>query len=383
MRGKPQAQPEFLTTINLHQRVPKDHPLRGIKQRADQILAQLSPLFDELYAAEGRPSIPPEQLLKSRILMALYSVRSERLFCEQLAYHLLWLWFLDRELDEGSFDPTVFTHNYERVLSADAAKLFFVEVYELSRAEGWTSDQHFTADGTLVEAWASLKSFVRKDGADEQKIAAAKHDDPGNPSVNFRGEQRRNDTHQSTTDPESVLYRKAAGKESKLCFGTQVLMENRHGLCAAITVHNPIVQDEPTVALAQEIRGRLSGMPCLAARGVQGAAARSGTRWPHDRPGRLPHQPEDSQARGGNLWLDEDGGRVAAQPLSRSGTDAGVGLLRGGDLQSAAHSQTGNEFAGWMKDTIARCAAQTGRKTQSKQPSGALAGQASALRSEQ
>jgi transposase len=126
MRGKPQAQPEFLTTINLNQRVPSDHPLRGIKTRVDQVLAKLSPLFDELYASEGRPSIPPEQLFKSRILMALYSVRSERLFCEQLAYNLLWLWFLDRELDEGSFDPTVFTHNYDRVLSADAAKLFFV-----------------------------------------------------------------------------------------------------------------------------------------------------------------------------------------------------------------------------------------------------------------
>jgi len=125
MRGKPQAQPEFLTTINLNQRVPADHPLRGIKERVDKVLAKLSPLFDALYAAEGRPSIPPEQLLKSQILMALYSVRSERLFCEQLAYNLLWLWFLDRELDEGSFDPTVFTHNYERVLSADAAKLFF------------------------------------------------------------------------------------------------------------------------------------------------------------------------------------------------------------------------------------------------------------------
>ena len=251
MRGKPQAQPEFLTTINLNQRVPADHPLRGIKQRADQILTKLSPLFDELYADEGRPSIPPEQLLKGRILMALYSVRSERLFCEQLAYNLLWLWFLDRELDEGSFDPTVFTHNYERVLSADAAKLFFVEVYDLSRQQGWTSDQHFTADGTLVEAWASLKSFVRKDGQDQAKITSAKDDDPGNPTINFHGEQRRNDTHQSTTDPESVLYRKANGQASRLCFGTQVLMENRHGLCAAITVHNPITQDEPTVALAQ------------------------------------------------------------------------------------------------------------------------------------
>ena len=251
MRGKPQAQPEFLTTINLNQRVPASHPLRGIKERVDKVLKKLSPLFDELYAAEGRPSIPPEQLLKSRILMALYSVRSERLFCEQLSYNLLWLWFLDRELDEGRFDATVFTHNYERVLSDDAAKLFFVEVYDLSRQEGWTSNDHFTADGTLVEAWASLKSFVRKDGKDKAKVQSAKDDDPGNPSVDFHGEKRSNATHRSTTDPESVLYRKAKGQASKLCFGTQVLMENRHGLCAAITVHNPITHDEPTVALAQ------------------------------------------------------------------------------------------------------------------------------------
>jgi len=251
MRGKTKAQPEFLTIVNLNQRVPVDHPLRGIKERVDKVLTRLSPLFDQLYAQEGRPSIPPEQLLKSRILMALYSVRSERLFCEQLAYNLLWLWFLDRELDEGSFDPTVFTHNYERVLSADAAKLFFVQVYDLSRQEGWTSQQHFTADGTLIEAWASLKSFVRKDGKDQAKVQSAKDDDPGNPTVNFHGEKRRNDTHRSTTDPESVLYRKANGQASKLCFGTQVLMENRHGLCAAITIHNPIAQDEPTVALAQ------------------------------------------------------------------------------------------------------------------------------------
>jgi transposase len=200
MRGKPQAQPEFLTTINLNQRVPADHPLRGIKERVDKVMVKLSPLFDELYADEGRPSIPPEQLLKGRILMALYSVRSERLFCEPLAYNLLWLWFLDRELDEGSFDPTVFTHNYDRVLSAEAARLFFVEAYDLSRVEGWTSDQHFTADGTLVEAWASLKSFVRKDGTDRDKIALAKDDDPGNPTVNLHGEKRSNATHRSTTD---------------------------------------------------------------------------------------------------------------------------------------------------------------------------------------
>jgi transposase len=251
MRGKSQSQPEFLATINLNQRVPADHPLRGIKTRVDQVLAKLSPLFDELYAKEGRPSIPPEQLLKSRLLMALYSVRSERLYCEQLAYNLLWLWFLDRELDEGSFDPTVFTHNTERVLSAEAAQLFFVEVYDLSRQEGWTSDQHFTADGTLIEAWASLKSFTRKDGKDQKKVDSSRDDDKGNPTINFHGEKRSNQTHQSTTDPQSVLYRKGKGKESKLCFGAHVLMENRHGLCAAITVHNPIAQKEPSVALAQ------------------------------------------------------------------------------------------------------------------------------------
>jgi len=251
MRGKIKAQPEFCTVINLNQRVALEHPLRGIKQRVDTVMQKLSPLFDELYAKEGRPSIPPEQLLKSRVLIALYSVRSERLFCEQLGYNLLWLWFLDRDLEDGSFDPTVFTHNSERVLSAEAAKLFFAEVYELSQAEGWTSDQHFTTDGTLIEAWASLKSFVRKDGKDEAKVQSAKDDDPGNPTINFHGEKRSNTTHQSRSDPESVLYRKTNGQASKLCFGAEVLMENRHGLCAAITVHNPIAQDEPTVALAQ------------------------------------------------------------------------------------------------------------------------------------
>jgi len=251
MRGKPQAQPEFLTVINLNAAVPTDHPLRAIKRHVDAVLKKLSPLFDELYADDGRDSIPPEQLLKARVLTALYSVRSERLFCEQLGYNLLWLWFLDREFSEGSFNHSVFAKNYERVLSADVAKLFFAEVYDLSRQEGWTSDAHFTADGTLIEAWASLKSFVRKDGGDTAKIQAAKDEDPGNPSVDFRGEKRRNATHQSTTDPESVLYRKANGQAARLCFGGHVLMENRHGLCADFTLHNPITEPEPMVALCQ------------------------------------------------------------------------------------------------------------------------------------
>lgn len=251
MRGKPQAQPDFLTVINLNACVPADHPLRAIKARVDAVLPKLSPLFDELYAEDGRVSIPPEQLLKARVLTALYTVRSERLFCEQLGYNLLWLWFLDREFREGSFDHSVFAKNYARVLSAEVAQLFFLEVYDLSRAEGWTSDTHFTADGTLIESWASLKSFVRKDGADEKKVAAAQDQDPGNPSVNFRGEKRCNDTHQSSTDADSVLYRKAHGKEARLSLGGHVLMENRHGLCAEFTLHNPITEPEPAVALRQ------------------------------------------------------------------------------------------------------------------------------------
>src|SRR5579885_1723247 len=251
MRGKPQAQPDFLTVINLNQCVPAEHPLRAIKRRVDAVLQKLSPLFDELYARDGAPSIPPEQLLKARVLTALYSVRSERLFCEQLGYNLLWLWFLDREFSEGSFDHSIFAKNYDRVLSADVAKLFFIEVYDLSRQEGWTSNEHFTADGTLIEAWASLKSFVRKDGGDAAKVQSAKDEDPGNPTIQFRGEPRRNDTHQSSTDPDSVLYRKASGKEARLCFGAYALMENRNGLCAGLTLHNPIAHSEPSVALAQ------------------------------------------------------------------------------------------------------------------------------------
>ena len=251
MRGKAQAQPEFLTVVNLNAMVPADHPLRGIKRRVDAVLQKLSPLFDALYTEKGRPSIPPEQLLKARVLTALYSVRSERLFCEQLGYNLLWLWFLDRELAEGSFDHSIFAKNYERVLSAEVARLFFIEVYELSRQEGWTSHAHFSADGTLIESWASLKSFVRKDGGDQKKIDSAKDDDPGNPTVSFRGEKRKNDTHQSTTDPDSVLYCKAHEREARLCFGGHLLMENRHGLCADFTLHDPIRESEPVMALRQ------------------------------------------------------------------------------------------------------------------------------------
>jgi len=251
MRGEPQRQPQFCTLINLEARIPKEHPLRLIKQNIDEVLRRLSPSWDALYAEAGRPSIPPEQLLKARVLMALYSVRSERLFCEQLEYNLLWMWFLDRELDEGAWEHSSFSQNQERILCSEGAQLFFREVYQLSRERRWTSDQHFSADGTLIESWASLKSFVRKDSAETAKRDSGGDEDRGNPTVDFKGERRTNDTHQSRTDPDAVLYRKGKGKEAKLCFGTQVLMENRHGLCAEITVHNPIEQSESSVAVQQ------------------------------------------------------------------------------------------------------------------------------------
>lgn len=261
MRGRPVKQPEFLTVINPNDRIPADHPIRRIKKFCDEALRRLSPLFEELYAEAGRPSIPPEQLLKARVLMALHSVRSERMFCEQLQWNYLWAWFLDREMDQGSWNHSVFSKNSQRVLARECAQLFFRNIYDQSREQGWASDEHFSADGTLIEAWASMKSFVRKDGADEKKVHEAKDDDPGNPTISFKGEQRRNDTHQSTTDPESVLYRKGPGKESKLSYGFHLLMENRHGLVAEMDVFNPVEQSESAVALEQiEARAADSGI---------------------------------------------------------------------------------------------------------------------------
>ena len=178
-----------------------------------------------MYSAVGRPSIPPERLLKASLLMALYTVRSERLFCEQLDYNLLFRWFLDLEMDEPSFDHSTFSRNRARLLEHEVAGQFFRVVVEQARGLGLLSDEHFTVDGTLIEAWASLKSFKRKDAGPSEPA-----DDRGNPTVNFRGERRSNATHQSTTDPEATLAKKGAGKEAKLCYSANALMENRNTL---------------------------------------------------------------------------------------------------------------------------------------------------------
>src|SRR5271170_3844614 len=231
MRGENGRQRAILVVFDAEQRVPKNHPLRRIKALADAALAQLSTRFDKMYSAVGRPSIPPERLLKASLLMALHTIRSERMFCEQLGYNFLFRWFLDLEADEASFDHSTFSRNRARLLEHAVADEFFRAVVAQARVLQLLSDEHFTVDGTLIEAWASLKSFKRKDAGPQEPP-----DDPGNPTVNFRGERRANATHQSTTDSEAKLAKKGAGKEAKLCYSANALMENRNGLLIEFAV---------------------------------------------------------------------------------------------------------------------------------------------------
>ena len=205
-------------------RVRKDHPLRAIRVMVDEILAQLSRRFDSMYASAGRPSIPPEKLLRAQLLQMLYSIRSERLLMEEIDYSVLFRWFVGLNLDEEVWDATTFTKNRDRLLEAEVAEEFLAQVVERARSQGLTSDEHFTVDGTLLEAWAGAKSFQRKN----RKTPPP--DDPGNPTVNFHGENRSNETHASKTDADAQLARKGPGKEAKLSYSGNLLVENRNGL---------------------------------------------------------------------------------------------------------------------------------------------------------
>ena len=215
--------------LSPEQRVPVAHPLRRVREITDRLLVELSELFDQMYSTMGRPSIAPEKLLRALLLQVLYTVRSERMLIEQLDYNLLFRWFVGLNMDDAVWDVTVFTKNRDRLLKAEVARKFFDLVVEEARGLDLMSDEHFTVDGTLLEACAGLKSFKSKDGAE-----TAPPDDPGNPTVNFHGESRRNETHQSTTDPEALLARKGGGKEAKLSYCGNVLMENRNGLVADV-----------------------------------------------------------------------------------------------------------------------------------------------------
>ena len=217
--------------VSPEQRVPSDHPLRPIREITDKILGQLSRAFARMYSQIGRPSIPPEQLLRALLLQVLYTVRSERMLMEQLEYNLLFRWFVGLNMDDMVWDVTVFTKNRARLLKADVAKQFFSLVVAEAKALDRMWDEHFTVEGTLLEACASLKSFKEVDGPPENPP-----EDPGNPTVNFHGEKRSNATHASTTDPDAQLARKGSGKEAKLSYSGNVLMENRNGLVADIEV---------------------------------------------------------------------------------------------------------------------------------------------------
>jgi transposase len=231
MRGSDEQTSGMFSYVAPEHRVRQDHPLRAIRRMTDEVLTTLSPRFDRMYSEMGRPSIPPEQLLRALLLQSLYTIRSERLLMEEIDYSILFRWFIGLGMDDEIWSPTTFSKNRDRLLEGDVAAAFFDAVVGQARQAGLLSDEHFTVDGTLLEAWASLKSFRRKDAGPTEPP-----DDPGNPTVNFHGEARRNDTHQSTTDPDAVLARKGTGREAKLSYAGHVLLDNRHGLVANVCV---------------------------------------------------------------------------------------------------------------------------------------------------
>ena len=247
MRGEDNKQEAMFSYVSPEQRVPADHPLRAIRTMVDGILKQMSPRFAKLYADVGRPSIAPERLLRVLLLQIFYSVRSERLLMEQLQYNLLFRWFVGMEMDEEVWNHAVFSKNRERLLTEEIAEAFFKRV--LAQAKPYLSDEHFTVDGTLIEAWASAKSFRRKDQSGDQPGAGDE--------VNFHGEKRSNQTHHSMTDPDARLYKKSKGAEAKLSYLGHVLMENRHGLLVKtmVTQANGTAERDAALLMAEKIPG--------------------------------------------------------------------------------------------------------------------------------
>jgi len=239
--------------VSPEERIPQDHPLRAIRGMVDVVLRELSPRFAKLYSDVGRPSIAPEKLLRALLLQVLYTIRSERLLMEQLDYNLLFRWFVGLPMDERVWDATVFTKNRERLLAGDIDQWFFVRVLEQARERELLSDEHFTVDGTLVEAWAGQKSFQPRKGGSKRPP-----DDPGNATVDFKGQKRSNETHVSRTDPEARLYRKSFGTESKLCYTGHILMDNRHGLAvdACLSQATGSAEREAAMAMVAGIEGK-------------------------------------------------------------------------------------------------------------------------------
>jgi transposase len=252
MRGDDEQQLDVFSYVSPEQRIPRDHPLRPVRVMADEALRDLKPRFSKLYAKTGRPSIAPEKLL----LQVLYSVRSERMLMEQLNYNLLFRWFVGLNMDDAIWDATVFSKNRQRLLAGDIAEAFFDAVLKQARQHDLLSDEHFTVDGTLLEAWAGQKSFRRRD--DDQQPPVASDDEGGsNPTVNFHGEKRSNDTHRSTTDPDAMQARKNRGSAAVLAYRGHLLTENRNGLVVSTRTTQAYGAAERDAALlmAEEIPG--------------------------------------------------------------------------------------------------------------------------------
>lgn len=247
MRGQQPKQASMLCLMNIEEQIPEDHPLREVKKVADDALRRMSRTFDRMYPKMGRPSVPPEHLLKAMILMALYSISSEVRLCEQLRYNMLFRWFLDMDMVEKPFDHCAFSDNRDRLLEHDVTRKFFGHVFAEAQRRELTSQDHFSVDGTLIEAWGSLKSFRPKDKNDD--------DNDNNGYASFKGSKRSNETHESKTDPEAKLMRKGYGKEAKLSYGVHTLMENRNGLLADMCVTEANGRCERTAGL--ELLGNL------------------------------------------------------------------------------------------------------------------------------
>ena len=252
MRGTDTIQSDMFSYISPEQRVPADHPLRAIRRIVDNALRKLSGKFDAMYSDIGRPSIAPEKLLRALLLQVFYTVRSERLLMEEMNYNLLFRWFVGLNMDDAVWDPTVFTKNRDRLLEAEVARAFFEQVVGQAGEAGVLSDEHFSVDGTLIEAWASQKSFQRKDGDGPSNGAGGRNEERY-----FHGEKRTNETHESMTDPDARLYKKGKGKEAKLCYAGHVVMENRNGLAVAgqITKATGTAEREAALEMLSDVVG--------------------------------------------------------------------------------------------------------------------------------
>jgi transposase len=303
MRGEDSKQEAMFSYLSPEKRVPVEHPLRVVRELVDTVLEEMSPRLAKLYADVGRPSIAPERLLRALLLQIFYSVRSERLLIEQLDYNLLFRWFVGLAMDEPVWSHAVFSKNRERLLNQEIAEAFFERV--LQRAKPYLSDEHFTVDGTLVEAWASHKSFRRKDGGQAPS--------GGSREINFHGEKRSNETHQSTTDPDARLYKKSPGSEARLCYLGHALMENRHGFLVKtrLTLATGTAEREAALAMAKQIRRQKR----LTLGGDKGFDTRDFVRQLR-RIGVTPHVAQNTERPGGSA-VDERTTRHAGYGISQ------------------------------------------------------------------